>query len=208
MRYPAALAHGAAREGGRRRSAAGTPRRRTRSCKHALQIALEHDLVEDAGTCYFLLSDRCFRRDQYAEALGYLDEALALARQDRETGRTEWASLAERTYPLFMLGRWDEAPSRATEFTQEQIDAGGVMLSLLESAVEIHVAARRARRRAPDLRDVRAARGLHRRPGSRRATSDRAPACTGPRGGSDEALADGEATIETGRTLGDRRRRP
>ena len=65
------------------------------------------------GTCYFLLSDGCFRRDRYAEALGYLDEALALARKlgDRPY---EWASLAERTYPLYMLGRWDEAQAAAT----------------------------------------------------------------------------------------------
>jgi hypothetical protein len=47
--------------------------------KHALEVALEHDLAEDASICYFLLSDRCFRRDRYAEALGYLEESLALA---------------------------------------------------------------------------------------------------------------------------------
>ena len=29
----------------------------------------------------------------------------------------EWASLAERTYPLYMLGRWDEAQAAAEEFT-------------------------------------------------------------------------------------------
>src|SRR5205823_8736758 len=43
--------------------------------KRALEIALDHDLVEEAGNCYFNLSDGYFRRDEYAEALGYLDEA-------------------------------------------------------------------------------------------------------------------------------------
>ena len=33
----------------------------------------------EASTSYFILSDRCFRRDAYVEALGYLDESLALA---------------------------------------------------------------------------------------------------------------------------------
>ena len=106
--------------------------------KHALEIALDHDLMEDAGSCYFILSDRCFHRDQYADALGYLDEALALS---RKLGNRpyEWAVLAERTYPLSMLGRWDDAQATSQEFTPEQIDAGGVVLSLLQSSVEIHI---------------------------------------------------------------------
>ncbi len=37
--------------------------------RHALQIAIDDDLADHAGTCYFLLSDGCFRRDQYGEAL-------------------------------------------------------------------------------------------------------------------------------------------
>ena len=87
---------------------------------------------------YFLLSDGCFRRDQYKDALAYLDEALALARKvgDRPY---EWASLAERTYALYMLGSWNEAQTAAEEFTAEQLEAGGVMLSLLQTGVEIHV---------------------------------------------------------------------
>ena len=85
---------------------------------------------------------------QYADALGYLDEALALA---RKVGNRpdEWAVLAERTYALYMLGRWDEALAASAEFTQEQIDSGGVVLSLLQSARRDPHPARRARRRAP-----------------------------------------------------------
>ncbi|HEY8779717.1 MAG TPA: AAA family ATPase, partial [Solirubrobacterales bacterium] len=48
--------------------------------RRALEIALDNDLGLEAGNCYFNLSDRCFRRDDYVDALGYLDEALALAR--------------------------------------------------------------------------------------------------------------------------------
>jgi hypothetical protein len=51
----------------------------------------------------------------------------------------EWAALAERTYPLFMLGRWNEVLQTADEFTQEQVDSGGVVLSVLQAGVETHV---------------------------------------------------------------------
>src|SRR5439155_19859659 len=106
--------------------------------RRALEIALDYDLANEAGNCYFNLSDQFFRRDQYADALGYLDEALALARKLGNRPE-EWAVLAERTFPLCMLGRWDEAQATSAEFTQEQIDAGGTVLSLLQSGVEIHL---------------------------------------------------------------------
>ena len=106
--------------------------------KQALQIALDHDVVEEAGICYYWLSDRCFQRDEYGNALGYLDEALALARRLGDRPQ-EWSVLAERTYPLYMLGRWDEALAASEEFTQEQIDASGTMGSLLQSALEIYI---------------------------------------------------------------------
>ena len=168
--------------------------------RHALQMALDNDLVEDAGICYFLLSDGRFRSDQYPEALGYLDESLALSRKmgDRPT---EWATLAERTYALFMLGRWDEARAGSEEFTAEQIVAGGVMLSLLQVGVEINVQrgeldeARRVfamfehLEESSDVQDQTVYLGS-------RACLRRAE------GRLREALADGEATIETGRTLG------
>ena len=106
--------------------------------KHALEVALEHDLAEHASTCYFLLSDRCFRRDRYTEALGYLDESLALARK-LGSRPSEWGALAERTYPLFMVGRWDEVVATTDEFTQEQVDSGGVVLGVLQTGVDVHV---------------------------------------------------------------------
>ena len=106
--------------------------------KHALEVALEHDLAEHASTCYFLLSDRCFRRDRYTEALALLDESLVFAR--RLGNRPfEWGALAERTYPLFMAGRWDDVVATTDEFTQEQVDAGGVVLGVLQTGVDVHV---------------------------------------------------------------------
>jgi class 3 adenylate cyclase/tetratricopeptide (TPR) repeat protein len=168
--------------------------------KEALQIALDNDIVEQAGFCYFWLSDRCFQRDAYADALGYLDEALALARRlgDRPS---EWSVLAERTYPLFMLGRWDDALAESEEFTQEEVDVGGTMMSLLDGAGGVHVqrgdleAARRLLfmfARHEESTDVQELAGYL----SSRASLHRAE------GRLPEALSDGEAAIEVGRTLG------
>jgi class 3 adenylate cyclase/tetratricopeptide (TPR) repeat protein len=105
--------------------------------KQGLEVALEHDLLEDASTCYFILSDRCFRLDRYGEALRYLDESLALA--GRMGSRPyELGVQAERTYALLMLGRWDEVLATADEFTEEHVHSGGVVLSVLQSGVEAH----------------------------------------------------------------------
>ena len=166
----------------------------------ALRIALEHDVVEEAGICYFWLSDRCFQHDEYDSALRYLDECLALSRKlgDRAS---EWATLAERTYPLFMLGRWDEAQATSSEFTPEQFDSGGLMLSLLQSAVEIHI-------KRGELDDARRVFSLFSR--LEESTDVQERSCyLGSRaalGRADgrlrDALRDGEATIETARTLG------
>ncbi len=166
--------------------------------KQALQISLDHDLIDDASVCYFILSDWCFHRDEYAAALEYLDEALALS---RKVGNRpyEWAVLAERTHPLTMLGRWDEA--LAEELTQEQVDSGGIVLSLLQSAVDINVQrgeldeARRIIAMFSKLEDTTDVQDRSSYLASR-AELRRAE------GRLKEALDDGEATIATGRTLG------
>jgi tetratricopeptide (TPR) repeat protein len=168
--------------------------------KHALEIALDHDLMEDASTCYFILSDLCFQRDQYADALAYLDEDLALSRK-LGNRPSEWAVLAERTYPLFMLGRWDDAQAVSREFTPEQIDAGGVVLSLLQSGVVIHI-----ERGEPD--GARRIFSMFSRLEESTDVQERScylasrAALRRAEGRPQEALGDGEATIELGRTLG------
>ena len=106
--------------------------------RRALEIALEHDILDQAWVCYAWLSDGCFQRDEYVAALEYLDAGLALARK-RGDRPHEWSGQSERTHPLVMLGRWDEAQAVIGEFTREQLDSGALLLSLLQSACEIHV---------------------------------------------------------------------
>jgi tetratricopeptide (TPR) repeat protein len=168
--------------------------------KHALTIALEHNLSQETTVLYFVLSDRCFRQDRYADALDYLDEALAFA-QKLGNRPHEWGILAERTYPLLMLGRWDDVLATSNEFTQEQVDSGGVVISLLQSAVEVHV-------RQGDLEGARRIFGMFSRLDG---STDRQDATCyfGSRsalrradGKLPEALADADATIEAGLPLG------
>ena len=167
--------------------------------RRALEIALDHDLAEDAGTCYFLLSDGCFRRDEYADALGYLDESLAFARK-RGDRPSEWSVLAERTYPLAMLGRWDEAVAASEEFTPEQVESGGLMLSVLQSAVEIHI-------QRGELNDARRVLSMFSRLEESTDVQDRScylgsrAALLRAEGRFHDAVADGEAAIETRHTL-------
>ncbi len=168
--------------------------------KQSLVIALAHDLAEDASTSYFILSDQCFRRDSYVEALGYLDEALTLSRK-RGHRPYEWAVLAETTYALSMLGRWDEALGVGDEFTQEQIDAGGVVLSLLQTGVDIHV-------QRGQLDEARRVFSMFSRLDGSTDVQDRSiflasrAALHRAEGRPQEALSDGEATMETARILG------
>jgi class 3 adenylate cyclase/tetratricopeptide (TPR) repeat protein len=104
--------------------------------EQARAIALEHDL-ESLGSIYFNLSDREFHRDGYEAALGYLHEALERAHR-RGTRVGEWATLAETTYPLYMLGRWDEALAAAGQIPEDRLQEA-VTLSLLSSVTEIQI---------------------------------------------------------------------
>jgi len=165
--------------------------------KRALEIALANDVLDEASTCFFWLSDRCFQRDEYVDAIGYLDEALALTRK-RGDRPGEWSVLAERTYPLVMLGRWDEAQMVIDEFTPEQIDAGALLLSMLQSAVEIHV-------QRGHLDEARHVLSLFSRLEESTDTQELSSylgcraALQRAEGQLRDALADGEAAIEAGR---------
>ncbi len=178
----------------------GRPQQALALIKHALGLALEHDLLEDASTCYFLLSDQSFRRDQYADALRYLDEALVLAR--RQGSRPyEWSVIAERTYPLLMTGRWEEVVATTDVFTQEQADSGGVMLSALQSGVEVHVyrgELDEARRISSLFAHIEDSSDLQ----DRSAWLGTQASLALAEGRLEDALAAGEATLETAATLG------
>ena len=81
--------------------------------KHALTIALEHDLNQETTVLYFALSDL-----RSADRTG--TPTLSITSTRRSPSRRRWVPPArvgdrQRTYPLFMLGRWDEALALADE---------------------------------------------------------------------------------------------
>jgi len=116
----------------------GRPQEALAFLHHALKIALDSDQAEAQGRCYFLLSDNAFHRDRYADAVGYQEKGLAVARKigDRMGG---WSVISESTYALYMLGRWDEALAAFSELPEEQIQTAGLLLSPLSSIVELQI---------------------------------------------------------------------
>jgi class 3 adenylate cyclase/predicted ATPase len=105
--------------------------------ERGLSIALEHDQFEHAGRLYFHLSDRAFHEDEYEKAHGYLLQALQLS-QRRGERRAQIATLAELTWPLNMLGRWDEALELYGQISEEHI-LTSTTLSVLDGVIPIHL---------------------------------------------------------------------
>jgi tetratricopeptide (TPR) repeat protein len=106
--------------------------------KQSLAIAREHDLHEREFNALFNLSDFSFARDRYEDALTYLSDGLELARR-RGSRPFEWSALAETTYPLYMLGRWDDALRAFGEIPEGRLrdgNTGSVMSSVL--AIHLH----------------------------------------------------------------------
>jgi class 3 adenylate cyclase/tetratricopeptide (TPR) repeat protein len=116
----------------------GRPEESAAFLEHGLGLALEHERWEQASRIYFHLSDRSFHRDRYLEALGYLAEALEINRR-RGSRPGEWSVLAESTFPLYMLGRWDEAVATFAQLPEDKLFTG-TTLSLLDSVLQIALA--------------------------------------------------------------------
>jgi tetratricopeptide (TPR) repeat protein len=114
--------------------------RRPEEARGLLQLALERATQygnhEAASRAAANLSDLCFRRDQYAQSLSYLEQALGFARRLGIRGQ-EWFAQAETTYALFMLGRWDESLAVLAELPEEQLGVDTQLGSVLTGPLEI-----------------------------------------------------------------------
>jgi tetratricopeptide (TPR) repeat protein len=116
--------------------ASGRPEEVFALLRHALRLALEHDLTEQASVAYGNLSDACFRNDRYSEALDALADALALARRVGSRNR-ELFMLAETSYALAMSGRWEEALAIYEELPEDQLRTNAALTSVLSGVLEI-----------------------------------------------------------------------
>ncbi len=102
-------------------------------------------------------------------------------RAARALARTSGACLAETTYALYMLGRWDDALSAGAGIPEERLEEA-VTLSLLRLLLEIQLAPRRAGRGPPAVLALPGpARDSKRRPGARLHGSALSPRSAGPR---------------------------
>jgi class 3 adenylate cyclase/tetratricopeptide (TPR) repeat protein len=106
--------------------------------EQSFRLALERGARDSASRTAGNLSDISFRRDRYRDALGYLDQALELART-AGSRLYEWFAISESTYALYMLGRWDEALAAFHELPEDRLTSGGTLLSPLSSIFEIHL---------------------------------------------------------------------
>jgi len=98
--------------------------------KHSLAVALENDLSTAALRAYVNLGELLFRRDRYEDSLTRYEEGLALARR---VGNRVWevALLSEMIFPLFVLGRWDEAVERGSQIPENEMVLADIMNPLL-----------------------------------------------------------------------------
>ena len=166
----------------------------------SLELANRHELREEASRACANLSDLAFRRDRYADALAHLEQAMSLGRMIGSRPH-EWFALSESTYPLYMLGRWDEAMAVYEELPEERLPDGGTLLSPLSSILEIHA-------HRGDLDAARRLLAIYHRLGESADVQERAgyagaTACIRFfEGRHAEAVAEGEQTLEWGRTLG------
>jgi class 3 adenylate cyclase/tetratricopeptide (TPR) repeat protein len=118
--------------------AGGHPGEARALLRAALELAVESGATERASVAAGNLSDLSFQRDRYHEALAYLEQSLELARTIGHRPN-EWFAFSEMTYPLFILGRWEEAIAAFSELPEEHLATGGTLLSPMTSVVEIHI---------------------------------------------------------------------
>jgi class 3 adenylate cyclase/tetratricopeptide (TPR) repeat protein len=104
----------------------------------ALETARASDLTAQTVAAYGDLSDFAFKTDSYAESMGYLAQGLELARK-RGDRSIELYTLAEMSYALYMLGRWDESLARMAEIPDEQIGPIVDTISVLTGPLQLHI---------------------------------------------------------------------
>jgi len=96
--------------------------------KHALELALEHDLTAAALRAYNNLGDLLDRRDRYEEAIALQRQGLALARKAGYRVN-EWRLIGELSAYLFLTGQWTEAMELAAEVPEEQLSRTAIAVA-------------------------------------------------------------------------------
>src|SRR3954451_17898649 len=102
--------------------------------RHALTLADKHDLPETALRAHFNLAGVALSTDQLENAIGQVNEALALA---RERGDRSWeiALVSQELSALSVLGRWDECLAAAEPLLTATPDLNSVTAAAWTSTI-------------------------------------------------------------------------
>jgi class 3 adenylate cyclase/tetratricopeptide (TPR) repeat protein len=115
----------------------GRPEKALALTRHALGLAIEHDIPSAASRASYNLVDLLRGRDRYDEALAEVDRAVALARKVANR-RWERALLVQSIYVLAVAGQLAEARGLlAAEFDDESSIVVGVYGVALLSAMPV-----------------------------------------------------------------------
>jgi class 3 adenylate cyclase/tetratricopeptide (TPR) repeat protein len=114
----------------------GRPEKALALTRHALELALEHDITSVALRASYNLVDLLRGRDRYEEALAGVERALALA---RKVGNRRWErSLnVQSLYILAVVGRLEEARELLTSEFEGSLEVGGTWGSAMLAAVPV-----------------------------------------------------------------------
>ncbi len=115
----------------------GRPEEALALLRHALDIALEHDLAAATLRAYFNLSYLALQRERWDEGARHLESGLALARTRGERA-AEWRALGNLIDFLQYAGEWDEALARAAEYPDEALDTPQIGLNIINPLTRIH----------------------------------------------------------------------
>jgi ATP/maltotriose-dependent transcriptional regulator MalT len=119
----------------------GRPEKALALTRHALELAIEHDIPSAASRASYNLVDLLRGRDRYDEARAELDRAVALA---RKVGNRRWerALLVQSIYVLTVAGQLAEARRVfAAEFDESSVVVGVYGVALLSAVPLLELAA-------------------------------------------------------------------
>ncbi len=118
--------------------AQGRPHESLAITQHALTLMMETDAAPEQARLFINLGDMRHSLDRFAESLDAYEQGLAFTRRRGDRPR-EWFMRSEKTFPLTMLGRWDEALEDILAIPDEQTARQG-LLTHVATATEIYVA--------------------------------------------------------------------
>ncbi len=116
----------------------GRPNESVALTQHAVTLMMETEALPASANLFINLGDLRHSIDRFAESLDAYEQGLAFTRRRGDRPR-EWFMRSEKTFPLTLLGRWDEALVDIEAIPEEMVVTLGYMTHVTMAA-EIFVA--------------------------------------------------------------------